>query len=80
MIANILSDDNEGYSKLKQIVKVVLSENKQLISISFVALIQTLKNDTQMVKLIQNMPSVNDGEQYKDNKLPNILKPIRIVC
>jgi hypothetical protein len=67
LIANILSDDNEGYSKLKQIVKVVLSENKQLISISFVALIQTIKADPQMVKLIQNMPNANDGEINKDN-------------
>ena len=31
------------------------------------ALIQTIKADPQMVKLIQNMPSTNDGEQYKDN-------------
>jgi hypothetical protein len=69
LIANILN--GEGYSKLKQIikenVKVVLSENKKLISISFVALIQTIKADSQMVKLIQNIPSANDGEQNKDN-------------
>jgi DNA-binding CsgD family transcriptional regulator len=69
LIANIVN--GEGYSKLKQIVKenvkVVLSENKQVISLSFVALIQTLKADPQMVKLIQNIPYTNDGEQYKDN-------------
>jgi F0F1-type ATP synthase gamma subunit len=60
-----------SYSKLKQIVKenvkAVLSENKKLISISFVALIQTIKADPQMVKLIQNIPCANDGEQHKDN-------------
>jgi homoserine dehydrogenase len=53
-IANI--SNGEDYSKLKQFikenVKVVLSENKKLISISFVALIQILKNDPQMVRLI----------------------------
>ncbi len=69
LIANILN--GEGYSKLKQIVKeiikAVLSENKQIISLSFAALIQTLKADPQMVKLIQDMLSANDGEQYKDN-------------
>ncbi len=69
LIANTLK--GEGYSKLNQIVKEnvkgVLANNKQLISISFVALIQTLKDDPEMVKLIQNMPSANDGEQYKDN-------------
>jgi hypothetical protein len=77
LIANILT--GEGYSKLKAItkenVKVVLSENKRLISISFVALIQTIKADTQMVNLIQNMPSTNDGEQLKDNN--NIIKYVK---
>jgi predicted DNA-binding protein YlxM (UPF0122 family) len=73
VIANILN--GEDYSKLMQIikenVKVVLSENKKLISISFVALIQTIKTDLQMVKLIQNIPSANDGK-YEDNN--NIIK------
>jgi hypothetical protein len=50
----------------------VLSENKKLISIAFVALIQTIKADPQMVKLIHNMPGANDGEQHKDNN--NITK------
>jgi hypothetical protein len=69
LIANILN--GEGYSKVKQIVKedvkAVLSENKILISVSFVALILTLKADPQMVKLIQSIPRANDDEQYKDN-------------
>jgi F0F1-type ATP synthase gamma subunit len=69
LIANI--PNGEGYSKLKQIVKeiikAVLSENKQIISLSFAALIQTLKADPQMVKLIHDMLSANDGKQYKDN-------------
>jgi hypothetical protein len=69
LIATIL--DEEGCSKIKQIVrenvKAILSENKILISISFMALIQTIKADPQMVKLIHNMPSANDGEQLKDN-------------
>jgi hypothetical protein len=79
LIANILN--GEGYSKLHQIVKenvkAVLSENKKLISISFVALIQTLKADPQMVKLIQNIPGANEGEQYKDNN-NNIVKYLEL--
>jgi hypothetical protein len=70
LIANILNN-GEGYSKLKQAVKenvkAVLSDNKILISLSFAALILTLKADPQMLKLIQNMPNVNDDEQYNDN-------------
>ena len=50
LIANILN--REGYSKLMQIVKenvkVVLSEKRVLISISFAAVIQTLKADPQI--------------------------------
>ncbi len=42
---------DEGYSNLKQIVKenvkVVLSEKRVLISISFVAVIQTLKDESR---------------------------------
>jgi hypothetical protein len=73
-MANILN--GEGYSKLKQAakenVKAVLSEKRVLISISFASLMQTLKADPRMVKLIQNIPSANDGEQYKNNNNNNI--------
>jgi hypothetical protein len=59
LIANILNSDNEGYSKLKEIVKenvkVVLSHNRRLISVSYVALIQTLKADPEMIKLIHSI-------------------------
>jgi hypothetical protein len=79
LIANILN--GQGYLKLKQIVKenvkAVLSDNKILISISFVALIQTLKADPQMVNLIQNISSANGGEQYKDNN-NNITKYLEL--
>jgi hypothetical protein len=71
-IANILN--GEDYSKLKAIVKenvrAALSENKKLISVSFVALIQTLKADPEMLKLIHNIPSANDGKN-KDNNNDN---------
>ncbi len=64
---------DEGYSNLKQIVKenvkVVLSEKRVLISISFAAVIQTLKDNPQTVNLIQNIAGVNDGEQHKDNHI-----------
>jgi hypothetical protein len=71
LIANILN--GEGHSKqkaiVKEIVKAVLSEKRALISISFAAVILTLKNDLQMVKLIYNIPRVNDGKQRKDNDI-----------
>jgi hypothetical protein len=74
LIANILK--NEGFSKLKHIVKETvkdsLSENKQVILVSFAALIQTLKADPQMVKLIHNIPNTNDAELHKDNN--NVIK------
>jgi hypothetical protein len=79
LIVNILNNYNEGYSKLKRIakesVKAVLASNKQLISVSFAALIQTLKNDPEMIKLIQNMPTANT--EYKDNS-NNITKCLEI--
>jgi hypothetical protein len=50
-------------------VKVVLSGNRKLVSISFVAIIQTLKDNPEMIKLINNIPRMNDGEQYKDNHI-----------
>jgi hypothetical protein len=71
LIVNIIN--GEDYSKAKQIIKenikAIISDNKKLIIISFVALIQTIKADPQMVKIIHNMPSANDGEQYKDNHI-----------
>ena len=75
LIANILNNDNEVFSKLKHIikenVKAVLSENKQVISISFTALIQTLKSDPQMINVIYNILTANDGEQHEDNNNNN---------
>jgi hypothetical protein len=69
LIANILN--GEGYSKLKQIVrenvKAVLADNKKLMSVSFAAIIQTLKADPQMVKLIYSISSANNGEEYNNN-------------
>jgi len=57
LIANISNNGNEeDYSNLKQIIKesieTVITENKKLISVSFTAIIQTLKDDLQMVNLI----------------------------
>ena len=69
-----MNNDNEGYSKLKHIinenVKAVLLENKQVISIAYIALLQTLKSDPELVKLVYDMPNVNTG--YKDNNTNNI--------
>ena len=40
---------------VKENIKGALSENRKLISVSFAALIQTLKADPEMVKIIQNI-------------------------
>ena len=52
---------------VKESVKAMLTDNKTLLSTAFAALIQTIKADPQMVKLIQNMLSANDGQQHKEN-------------
>jgi hypothetical protein len=69
LIAKISNNDDKLKRLVKENVKAVISENKELISICFTAVIQTLKADPQMVKLIQNMPTKNDGEQHKDNHI-----------
>ena len=81
LIANILN--GEGYSKLKQIVKenikAILAENKQVISVAFIALLQTLKTDPEMIKAIYNISTnTNDGEQYKDNDNNNVSKYLEV--
>jgi gas vesicle protein len=80
LIVNILSENNEGYSTLKQIVKenvkAILSENKQIISVSFAALIQTLKADPEMINVISKIPSANDGQQHNGNN--NIIKYLEL--
>ncbi|SRR5829696_5319167 len=74
LIANI--SNGEGYSKLKQVVKesvkAVLSDDKILISVSFVAIIQTLNSDPHMASLIYNIPRANDGKP--DDNTYNITK------
>jgi hypothetical protein len=63
-------NDNEGYSKLNQFirenVKAILSDNKILVSVSFAAIIQTLKSDPELVNVIHKIPTTNDSEQRKD--------------
>ena len=72
LIANILNNDNAGYSKLKQIVKEnvksFLAENKQVISVAFTALFQTLKTDPEMLNVIYNILdnwAIIDGKAYR---------------
>jgi hypothetical protein len=64
LIANILN--GKGYSKLKQIVKenvkAAVLENRKLISVSFTALLQTLKDDPELVNLIYSSSTANNGE------------------
>jgi hypothetical protein len=79
-ITNVLN--GEGYTKLnqsaKESVKAVLSDNKILISISFAALIQTIKNDPQMTNLIHKIAITNDGEQHKDDNNNNAIKYLEV--
>ena len=79
-ITNVLN--GEGYTKLnqsaKESVKAVLSDNKILISISFAALIQTIKNDPQMTNLIHKIATTNDGQQHKDDNNNNAIKYLEV--
>ena len=61
---------------IKENVKGVLSDNIILLSAVFTAIIQILKTDPHIVNLIQNIPSPNDGKQYKDNN--NIVKYLEL--
>jgi len=73
--------NGKDYSKINQIakesvkesVKAILAENRKIISIAFTALIQTLKDDPELVNLIHNMliPKVNG---HNDNNDINIIK------
>jgi hypothetical protein len=80
LIANILN--GEGYSKLMQIakesVKAVLANNKELISVSFAAIIQTLKAQPKMVNLIYNMSATPDGCEHDNNNDNNIIKYLEL--
>ena len=62
----------------RQSVKAVLSDNKILISISFAALIQTIKNDPQMTNLIHKIATTNDGQQHKDDNNNNAIKYLEV--
>jgi hypothetical protein len=79
-ITNVLN--GEGYTKLnqsaKESVKAVLSDNKILISISFAALIQTIKNDPQMTNLIHKIVTTNDGQQHKDDNNNKAIKYLEV--
>jgi hypothetical protein len=57
-------------------VKAVLGNNKMLISsVSFAEPIQTIEFVPEIVNLIRNIPSANDGEQLKDdNNITNYLE------
>ena len=78
-VANILKK-YKVYSKLKQFVRAVLSDNKILLSTPVVALLQTLKADPQLARVIQNITTANDGDITKiiTITLPNTLNSIRI--
>ena len=51
---------------VKENVKAVISENKQVISIAITALLQTLRSDPQMIDTIYKILAVNDLEQDED--------------
>ena len=59
---------------VKENVKAALSENKQVISVSFIALLQTLKSDPKIINIIYKILTSNDSEQHKDNNNNNVIK------
>ena len=73
IILLLLDYQRNKEGRAKEGVKAVLSDNKLLISTAFAALIQTLKTDPEMVKLIYNILTANNGEQHKDDN-KNITK------
>ncbi len=73
-ITKVSNNDDDLKQIVKESVKAALSENKQVISVSFTALLQTLKSDPQMVNLIYSIVTANDGEQPKDNNNDNVIK------
>jgi hypothetical protein len=78
LIATMLSDDDEDYTKLKAIVKesvqAILSDNKIVISTAFAALVQTLQNDPNMIKAIYNISIANNDKDNKNNSITNYLE------
>jgi hypothetical protein len=66
-IAKISNNDEELKQIVKENVKAALSENKQVISLSFTAFLQTLTSDPELVKLVYSISSTNDDELHKDN-------------
>ena len=82
LIANILNNDNEVYSKLKHLikenVKTVLAENKQVISVSFAAIIQALKDHPEMINLIYNISANPDDCGHNNNNDNNIIKYLEL--
>jgi hypothetical protein len=77
--------NGEGYTKINQIakesvkesVKAILAENRKIISIAFTAPIQTLKDDPELVNLINNMP-ISKVNGYDDNNNNNISKYLEL--
>lgn len=62
----MISNNDELKQLVKENVKAALSENKQVISIAFIALLQTLRSDPQMIDTVYKILAVNDREQDED--------------
>jgi hypothetical protein len=62
----MISNNDELKQLVKENVKAALSENKQVISIAFIALLQTLRSDPQMIDTVYKILTVNDREQDED--------------
>ncbi len=69
-----ISNNDDLKQVVKENVKAALSENKQVISVAFTGLIQTLKSDPQMINIIYKILTENDSEQCKDNNNDNVTK------
>ena len=69
-----VSNNDALKQMVKEYVKAALSENKQLISVAFTALLQTLTSDPQLINIIYKILTSNDREQHKDNSNDNVTK------
>jgi hypothetical protein len=69
-----ISNNDELKQLVKENVNATLSENKQIISVSLTALLQTLKSDPQMINIIYKLLTANNSDKHKDNNNDNAIK------
>jgi hypothetical protein len=69
-----VSNNDELKQMVNENVKAALSENKQIISVAFTALLQTLKSDPRMINIIHKILTANNSDNHKDNNVTKYLE------